>query len=113
MTTVIDPELHATSGHDSTSGLGHAPFGSAPRDEAACVLMTGGDLSALPGVECVLRRLEAVGSRVPVLVAMRVRVRALSLSLPLPVPLPLPVLLPLPLTLTLSRSLTVTRCWLP
>ena len=107
MTTVIDPELHATSGHDSTSGQGHAPFGSAPRDEAACVLMTGGDLSALPGIECILRRLEAVGSRVPVLIAMRVRVRALSVSLPLPLPLPLP------LKLTLSRSLTVTRCWLP
>lgn len=94
MTTVIDPELHATSGHASTSGQGHAPFGSAPRDEA-CVLMTGGDLSALPGIECVLRRLEAAGSRVPVLVAMRVRVRAISLSLPIPLtrtltpPLPL------------------------
>ena len=69
MTTVIDPELHATSGHDSTSGQGHAPFGSAPRDEA-CVLMTGGELSALPGIECALRRLDAVGSRVPVLIGL-------------------------------------------
>ena len=63
-TTVVDPELHSVSGHDSTEAR-HTPFhGDRGRElPTGCVFMTGGPRDAFPGINCVLRRLRAVGTR--------------------------------------------------
>ena len=66
---MIDPELHAHSGHQSTSGDLYAPFHTAkPRER--CIFLTGGERAALPGVACLLQRLARVQTRHPVIVAV-------------------------------------------
>lgn len=71
--SVIDPELHAASGHESTRGDMHVPFHAADDDGAplsGCVFMTGGPRDALPHAVGLLRRLRELGSRHPAVLAV-------------------------------------------
>lgn len=65
-TSVIDPELHAASGHESTRGDLHVPFLAADDEVASlngCVFITGGPRDALPRAVGLLQRLEVLGLR--------------------------------------------------